>query len=42
MQFGAERAEFLNQRGFYEVMNVFGWRSVEPRGIALRSQRDFA
>jgi len=42
VQLRAERAEFFNQRGFDEMMNVLGRRSVEPRGIGLRAQCDFA
>ena len=33
VQLRAERAELFNQRGFDEMMNVFGLRSIEPRGI---------
>ena len=41
MQLGAERAEFFDQRGFGEMMNVFGFRGIEPRGVRFRARLDF-
>ena len=37
----AERPELFDQRGFREVMNVFGLRIIEPRGVRLCAELDF-
>ena len=42
VQLRAQRAEFFDQRGFDEMMNIFGWRLVEPRSIGLGAPCDFA
>ncbi len=35
VQFPAERAEFMNQRAFHEVVDIFGRRAFEERGVVL-------
>ena len=40
VKLGAQRAEFLDQRGFGEMVDVFGLRSIEPRGVGLRASFD--
>src|SRR5580658_1348887 len=37
----AERAQLFNQRGFGEVVHVFGGRSVEPRWVGFGAGFDF-
>jgi hypothetical protein len=43
VQLPSERAEFLDERLFYEVMDVFGGgpELIDPRGLAFRALRDF-
>ena len=41
VEFGAERAELFDQRGFGEMVNVFGFRIIEPGEVRLSAELDF-
>ncbi len=41
MKLGAQRTEFLDERGFGEMVDVFGIGGVEPRGVGFRARFDF-
>ena len=41
VQLCAERAQLFDERGFGEMVNVFGFEVIEPRRIGLRAPLDF-